>query len=86
MIGYLKAFSASTYSYLSMVQHFGPLINAGGATLSLSYIASNTVIPGYGGGMSSAKAVWKRKIRKQKRKHAYIHKHMWIHKLCLCSI
>lgn len=39
-----------------MLQHFGPIMNAGGAALSLTYIASETVIPGYGGGMSSAKA------------------------------
>ena len=31
-------------------------LNAGGAVLSLSYIAGERVIPGYGGGMSSAKA------------------------------
>ena len=29
---------------------------SGGAVLSLTYIASEKVIPGYGGGMSSAKA------------------------------
>uniref|UniRef100_A0A0A9G352 Gpm519 n=1 Tax=Arundo donax TaxID=35708 RepID=A0A0A9G352_ARUDO len=28
----------------------------GGATISLTYIASERAIPGYGGGMSSAKA------------------------------
>eukprot|EP00622_Pseudochattonella_farcimen_P001276 FR735922.1.p2 GENE.FR735922.1~~FR735922.1.p2 ORF type:complete len:142 (+),score=18.35 FR735922.1:2-427(+) len=31
-------------------------MNEGGACLSLTYIASERVIPGYGGGMSSAKA------------------------------
>ena len=31
-------------------------MNKGGAVLSLSYIAAETVIPGYGGGMSSAKS------------------------------
>ena len=31
-------------------------MNEGGAALSLTYIASEDVIPGYGGGMSSAKA------------------------------
>merc|ERR1712154_497462 len=30
--------------------------NEGGAMLSLTYVASEKVIPGYGGGMSSAKA------------------------------
>ena len=31
-------------------------MNEGGAALSLTYIAAEDVIPGYGGGMSSAKA------------------------------
>merc|ERR1719440_1425972 len=31
-------------------------MNPGGAVVSLTYVASETVIPGYGGGMSSAKA------------------------------
>lgn len=54
--GYLAALSASSYSYVSMLQHFGPLVNPGGAAISLTYIASERIIPGYGGGMSSAKA------------------------------
>lgn len=54
--GYLAAVSASSYSFVSLLQHFGPLMNAGGATLSLTYLASEMVVPGYGGGMSSAKA------------------------------
>merc|ERR1719421_1684822 len=41
---------------VSMVQNFAPLMPKGGSVVSLSYIASNRVIPGYGGGMSSAKA------------------------------
>merc|ERR1719421_2660947 len=41
---------------VSLMQHFGPLMNPGGAAVSLTYIASERVIPGYGGGMSSAKA------------------------------
>jgi len=40
-----------------MVQRFGPLMNPGGSVISLTYNASNLTIPGYGGGMSSAKAV-----------------------------
>merc|ERR1719181_1933457 len=39
-----------------MVSRFGKIMNPGGAVVSLSYIASTRVIPGYGGGMSSAKA------------------------------
>nr|WDA53420.1 2 enr/enoyl-[acyl-carrier-protein] reductase [NADH] 1 [Erycina pusilla] len=54
--GYLAALSASSYSYISLLQHFLPIINPGGAAISLTYIASERIIPGYGGGMSSAKA------------------------------
>lgn len=54
--GYLGAVSASAYSMVSMVSHLGPLMRRGGAFVSLSYMASERVVPGYGGGMSSAKA------------------------------
>ncbi|MBS3904128.1 MAG: enoyl-[acyl-carrier-protein] reductase [Simkania sp.] len=54
--GYLAALSSSSYSFVSLLQHFGPRLNQGGAAISLSYLASERVIPGYGGGMSSAKA------------------------------
>lgn len=54
--GYLAAVSASSYSFVSLVSRFGPLMNEGGAALTLSYIAAEEVIPGYGGGLSSAKA------------------------------
>lgn len=54
--GYLAAISASSFSFVSMMQHFGPLMNPGGAAISLTYLASERIIPGYGGGMSSAKA------------------------------
>jgi enoyl-[acyl-carrier protein] reductase I len=54
--GYLAAVSSSSYSFVSLLRYFGPLINAGGSVLNLSYMASNRVVPGYGGGMSSAKA------------------------------
>jgi enoyl-[acyl-carrier protein] reductase I len=54
--GYLAALSASSYSLVSMVQRFGPLMRDRGAFASLTYLASERVIPGYGGGMSSAKA------------------------------
>jgi enoyl-[acyl-carrier protein] reductase I len=54
--GYLGALSASAYSFVSMVQRFGPLLREGGSFLCLSYLASERVVPGYGGGMSSAKA------------------------------
>jgi enoyl-[acyl-carrier protein] reductase I len=54
--GYLTAVSASAYSLVSMVQRFGPLMRPAGSFVSLTYLASERVIPGYGGGMSSAKA------------------------------
>jgi len=54
--GYLAAVSSSAYSFISLIQHLGPIMNPHGAVLSLTYIAGELVIPGYGGGMSSAKA------------------------------
>jgi enoyl-[acyl-carrier protein] reductase I len=54
--GYLAAVSASAYSMVSMAQRFGPLARPGASLVSLSYLAAERVIPGYGGGMSSAKA------------------------------
>jgi len=54
--GYLEAVSASAFSMVSMVQRFGPLMREGGAVVSLTYLAGERMIPGYGGGMSSAKA------------------------------
>jgi enoyl-[acyl-carrier protein] reductase I len=54
--GYLTAISVSAYSMVSLIAHLGPLMRPGGSVLSLTYMASERVIPGYGGGMSSAKA------------------------------
>lgn len=54
--GYLAALSASSYSLVSLLQHFGPLLKSGGSVISLTYLASEFAVPGYGGGMSSAKA------------------------------
>ena len=54
--GYLAALSASSYSLVSIVQHFGPMMREGGSFLSLSYLAAARVIPIYGGGMPAAKA------------------------------
>ena len=44
--GYLAALSASAYSFVSMVQRFGPIMNPGGAAISLTYLASERIIPG----------------------------------------
>src|SRR5687768_770361 len=54
--GYLEAVSVSAYSMISMLARFGPLMRPGGSVVSMTYMASERVIPGYGGGMSSAKA------------------------------
>lgn len=54
--GYLAAISTSAYSLISMVSRFGPHMRPNGAVVSLTYMASERVIPGYGGGMSTAKA------------------------------
>jgi enoyl-[acyl-carrier protein] reductase I len=54
--GYLAAVSVSAYSNIALVRHFAPLMRPNGAFLSLTYMASERVVPGYGGGMSSAKA------------------------------
>jgi enoyl-[acyl-carrier protein] reductase I len=54
--GYLAAVGVSAYSYTSMVQRLGPLTRKGGSFVALTYLASERVVPGYGGGMSSAKA------------------------------
>lgn len=61
--GYLSAVSASSYSLVSLLAHFGPHIKSGGAALALTYIASERAIPGYGGGMSSAKAALESDVR-----------------------
>src|SRR5213594_2508320 len=54
--GYLAAVSVSAYSNVSLVRHLAPLMRTGGSFVSLTYLAGERVIPGYGGGMSSAKA------------------------------
>ena len=54
--GYLEAIGVSAYSNVSLVRTFAPMLRSGGSFLSLTYMASERVIPGYGGGMSSAKA------------------------------
>jgi enoyl-[acyl-carrier protein] reductase I len=54
--GYLAALATSAYSFASLLAHLGPLVRPGGSFLALTYLASQRIIPGYGGGMSSAKA------------------------------
>ncbi len=54
--GYLTALGVSAYSMVSLLRHMGPAFRPGASALSLTYMASERVVPGYGGGMSSAKA------------------------------
>lgn len=54
--GYLTAVSVSAYSNVSLVRNLAPLMRPGGSFLSLTYMAGERAVPGYGGGMSSAKA------------------------------
>ncbi len=54
--GYLQAVGTSAYSLVSMTRELGPLVRPKGSFVALTYLASERVIPGYGGGMSSAKA------------------------------
>ncbi len=54
--GYLEALSVSAYSNVALVRALSPLMRSAGSFVSLTYMASERVIPGYGGGMSSAKA------------------------------
>ncbi|MFI5238872.1 MAG: enoyl-[acyl-carrier-protein] reductase [Gemmatimonadales bacterium] len=54
--GYLSAVSVSAYSMISLASKLAPLMRDNGSFVSLTYMASERAIPGYGGGMSSAKA------------------------------
>src|SRR5205823_11125880 len=54
--GYLTAVGVSAYSLTSMLQRLGPMMRSGGSAISLTYLAGERVVPGYGGGMSSAKS------------------------------
>ena len=54
--GYLAAISVSAYSMVALASKLAPVMRDNGAFLSLTYMASERAIPGYGGGMSSAKA------------------------------
>jgi enoyl-[acyl-carrier protein] reductase I len=79
--GYLAAIGVSSYSFTSMVQRFGPLVRPGGAFLALSYMASERVVPGYGGGMSSAKAA----LESDARLLAYEAGRRWGHRVNVIS-
>jgi enoyl-[acyl-carrier protein] reductase I len=54
--GYLAAVSVSAYSLVGLLRRLGPLLRPDAAVISLTYLAGERTVPGYGGGMSSAKA------------------------------
>ena len=61
--GYLAAVGTSAYSLASMLGRLGPLFRPGGSCVAISYLAAERVVPGYGGGMSSAKAALESDVR-----------------------
>lgn len=79
--GYLGAVGVSAYSYTSLVQRLGPLVRPGGSFLALTYMASERVVPGYGGGMSSAKAA----LESDTRTLAYEAGRKWGHRVNVLS-
>ncbi len=79
--GYLAAVSVSAYSYASMVQRLGPLVRPRGSFLALTYLASERVVSGYGGGMSSAKAA----LESDTRVLAYEAGRKWGHRVNVIS-
>jgi enoyl-[acyl-carrier protein] reductase I len=79
--GYLGAISVSAYSYVSMLQRLGPLMRPGGSFVALTYLASERVVPGYGGGMSSAKAA----LESDTRVLAYEAGRKWGHRVNVIS-
>jgi enoyl-[acyl-carrier protein] reductase I len=79
--GYLAAVGVSAYSFASMVARLGPLVRPGGSFLALTYMASERVIPGYGGGMSSAKAA----LESDTRTLAYEAGRKWGHRVNVLS-
>jgi enoyl-[acyl-carrier protein] reductase I len=54
--GYLEAIGTSAYSNISLIRSLSPLFRPGASAVSLTYLAGERAVPGYGGGMSSAKA------------------------------
>jgi len=79
--GYLAAVGVSSYSFTAMVQRFGPLVRPGGSFLALTYMASERVVPGYGGGMSAAKAA----LESDARVLAYEAGRKWGHRVNVIS-
>jgi enoyl-[acyl-carrier protein] reductase I len=79
--GYLAAVGVSAYSHVSMVQRLGPVMRRSGSFVSLTYMASERVVTGYGGGMSSAKAA----LESDTRVLAYEAGRRWGHRVNVIS-
>jgi enoyl-[acyl-carrier protein] reductase I len=79
--GYLAAISVSAYSHVALVQQLGPITRRGGSFLTLSYLAAERMVPGYGGGMSSAKAA----LESDARVLAYEAGRRWGHRVNVIS-
>jgi enoyl-[acyl-carrier protein] reductase I len=79
--GYLAAVGVSAYSYTSLVQRLGPITRPGGSFLALTYMAAERTVPGYGGGMSSAKAA----LESDTRTLAYEAGRKWGHRVNVIS-
>jgi enoyl-[acyl-carrier protein] reductase I len=79
--GYLAAVGVSAYSFASMIARLGPLVRPGGSFLALTYMAGERVVPGYGGGMSSAKAA----LESDTRTLAYEAGRKWGHRVNVIS-
>jgi enoyl-[acyl-carrier protein] reductase I len=79
--GYLAALSTSAYSHVALLQQLGPIAPPGSSFLALSYLAAERAIPGYGGGMSSAKAA----LESDARVLAYEAGRRWGHRVNLLS-
>src|SRR5476649_1716733 len=79
--GYLAAVGVSAYSLTSLVQRLAPRMRPNGAVVSLTYLAGERVVPGYGGGMSSAKAA----LESDTRTLAYEAGRAWGHRVNVIS-
>jgi enoyl-[acyl-carrier protein] reductase I len=79
--GYLAAVGVSAYSFASMIARLGPLVRPGGSFLALSFLAGERAVPGYGGGMSSAKAA----LESDTRTLAYEAGRKWGHRVNVIS-
>jgi enoyl-[acyl-carrier protein] reductase I len=61
---YLTAASVGAYSLIALVREALPLMDGRGASVvGITYAASERVVPGYGGGMASAKAALENDVR-----------------------